>query len=232
MNSTHVSRLAEKPASRGRPRSEATHRAILEAVIVLIAEGESLEKLSIEAVAARAGVGKATIYRRWPNMDALFLETFDSTIVAMPDFRGRSVREDLALLLTTIADPKAGVRQLFHARIYIARLIEGVRNPEFMRRYREVVVEPRRKVLTDLLRRGQTSGELRADLDLEIAHNLLVTPVLHRLLAMRAGDRLPKNFIERLVNTALSGLSPRVVGADHKAPTNVSARQSRPRNKQ
>jgi AcrR family transcriptional regulator len=62
-----------KAVNRGRPRSEVAHRAILNAVMALITEGKSLETLSVEAVATRAGVGKATIYRRWPNMDAFTL---------------------------------------------------------------------------------------------------------------------------------------------------------------
>jgi AcrR family transcriptional regulator len=182
------------------------HRAILEAVIALIAEGTSLSNLSVEAVAARAGVGKATIYRRWPNLDALFLDAFDSTISPAPNLPGRSVREDLLLLLDAVADNGSGVRQLFNSRVYAARLVEGARNPEFMRRYRKQVVEPRRKILVEIIRRGQKNGELRPDIDLEIALHLLITPVLHRLMSMQAGEQLPKDFIRKLVDSVLTGL--------------------------
>lgn len=195
-----------RPAGRGRPRSEAAHRAILDAVIALIAEGASLSNLSVEAVAARAGVGKATIYRRWPNLDALFLEAFDSTISPAPHLPGHSVREDLLLLLNAVADNGSGVRQLFNSRVYAARLVEGARNPEFMRRYKERVVEPRRRILVEIIRRGQNNGELRPDIDFEIALHLLITPVLHRLMGMQPGEQLPRNFIRRLVDTVLTGL--------------------------
>src|SRR5215468_364049 len=82
----------------GRPRSARADEAIIEAVLDLLAEGSSLEALSIEAVAARAGVGKATIYRRWPNKEALVIDAIGELKGALPVLSGESIREDLLAL--------------------------------------------------------------------------------------------------------------------------------------
>src|SRR5438105_3885308 len=72
----------------GRPRSEAAEKAILEAVIDLFIEGEPYGTLSVEQIAARAGVGKATLYRRWPNKEALVIDAVArlSEPCPVPDF--------------------------------------------------------------------------------------------------------------------------------------------------
>src|SRR3954452_13433746 len=79
----------------GRPRSVRADEAIIDAVLDLFAEGNSADTISIESVAARAGVGKATIYRRWPNKEALFVDAVRSMKGGVPVVRGDSVRDDL-----------------------------------------------------------------------------------------------------------------------------------------
>src|SRR5215510_2614841 len=85
--------------SPGRPRSARADEAIIEAVLDLLAEGTPAEALSIEAVAARAGVGKATIYRRWSNKEALLVDAVASVKGEPPRIAGESVRDDLVTLL-------------------------------------------------------------------------------------------------------------------------------------
>src|SRR5215475_11665638 len=95
----------------GRPRSARADEAIIEAVLDLVAEGTTIEALSMEAVAARAGVGKATIYRRWPNKEALVIDAVAAIKGAMPEITGTSVRDDLITLLRPMAnarDTRAG----------------------------------------------------------------------------------------------------------------------------
>jgi AcrR family transcriptional regulator len=86
----------------GRPRSARVDQAIISSVIALLAEGTTAEALSIEAVAARAGVGKATIYRRWPNKEALLVDAVASLKGPPPQIAGESVRDDLVVLLRPI----------------------------------------------------------------------------------------------------------------------------------
>ena len=82
----------------GRPRNAQADEAILDAVLALLSDGQSAAAISIEAVAARAGVGKATIYRRWPNKEALLLDAVLAMKGPLPDLEGRSVRYDLVAL--------------------------------------------------------------------------------------------------------------------------------------
>jgi AcrR family transcriptional regulator len=194
----------------GRPRSATANRAIIDAAMALIAEGENFANLSIEGIAARAGVSKATIYRRWPNVEALLLDTLGAIKTPLPRPPGKSVREDILLCLTHMADAKRNpMAQLFNARVYSALAQEGLRNPDFVRRYKAEVIEPRREILRQILRRGAANGELHADLDIDAAHAMLTAPIILRIMSMLPGDRLPPRFVERLVETALAGMEPR-----------------------
>src|ERR1700726_3239305 len=100
------------PANRrpGRPRSEQAEQAIIEATLDLFAE-QGFEGVCVEAVAARAGVGKATIYRRWPNKEELLLPAFGSLKSPIPELSGISVRDDLVAMLTVICADKADPRK-------------------------------------------------------------------------------------------------------------------------
>jgi AcrR family transcriptional regulator len=87
---------ADAPRSPGRPRSVRADEAIVEATLDLLAEGNTIETLSIEAIAARAGVGKATIYRRWSGKEALLRDALRTLKGTPPEPTGRSVRDDLS----------------------------------------------------------------------------------------------------------------------------------------
>ena len=155
------------PASRrpGRPRSEQAEQAIIEATLDLFAE-QGFEGVCVEAVAARAGVGKATIYRRWPNKEELLLAAFGSLKSPFPEPKGVSVRDDLLAMVEVMCADKADPRK---ARRYALLLGEGEKYPRLMARYKETVVEPRREAMRAVIRRGIQTGELRPDTDVEIA---------------------------------------------------------------
>src|ERR1022692_1245880 len=122
----------------GRPRSEQADRAIIEAALDLFAESGP-EGLGIEKVAARAGVGKATIYRRWPGKEDLLLAALAALNAPLPKPRGRSVREDLLVLLEAMCEQFADPCQ---ARELALLLGEGTKYPRLMARYAETVIEP------------------------------------------------------------------------------------------
>src|SRR5437764_14075432 len=88
--------LAARPP--GRPRSERADKAIVDATLDLLAEEGGVTGVSIEAVAARAGVGKTTIYRRWPNKEALIIDALAALKEPFPVPRGDSARDDLVAL--------------------------------------------------------------------------------------------------------------------------------------
>src|SRR5688500_10461637 len=89
----------------GRPRSARSEQAIIDAVLEMIADGEALETISIESIAARAGVGKATIYRRWASRDQVVIDAVASMKLPIPEVAGESVRADLITLMSQIGQP-------------------------------------------------------------------------------------------------------------------------------
>ena len=115
------------------------------------------DAMGIEQVAARAGVGKATIYRRWPGKEELLLDAVGALRTPLPQPQGRSVRADLTALVEALckeaADPRRG-------RQFALLLGEGLKYPRLLARYNELVMAPRREVLASVLRRG--AGHRRA----------------------------------------------------------------------
>ncbi|MFJ8690431.1 TetR/AcrR family transcriptional regulator [Micromonospora wenchangensis] len=192
---------ADAPRSPGRPRSTRADEAIIEATLDLLAEGSTIEALSIEAIATRAGVGKATIYRRWPGKDALLLDALRRLkgVVAQP--AGHSVRDDLVLLVGAVGhnvDPRA-------ERIMPCLVPEVNRSPDHFQLYQNII-EPRRKIMREVLRRGVAAGELRADLDIEVAMALFTGPMLVQRL-MRWHPELDDRLLpEKVVDGVLDGL--------------------------
>ena len=196
---------AEAAASRrpGRPRSERADQAIIDAALSLFAESGP-EGLCIERVAARAGVGKATIYRRWPGKEDLLLDAIAALKAPLPEPAGQSVREDLVTLLGAMCQQSADPRR---AREFALLLGEGTKYPRLMAKYVETVLEPRREVIRAVLRRGVASGELRPDLDVEAALFMLIGAVVAR--RGHEQQAIPAGYTERVVDELLRGLSAR-----------------------
>ena len=188
----------------GRRRSERSHRAILEATQELLVE-RGYPAVSIEGIAARAGVGKQTIYRWWPSKAALVLEAYlaGEDAVPPPEPAG-STREDVRALLgwlvAVLAEPTGGgvVAGLVAELPHDADLAEG---------FRRDVVPARREAMLAALERGRERGEIRADADLELAVDELHGAVFYRLLL--SGEPLDDAFVERLTDQVLAGLVPR-----------------------
>ncbi len=196
-------RQAETSRLPGRPRSEQAEQAIIEATLDLFAE-QGFEGVCVEAVAARAGVGKATIYRRWPNKEELLLAAFGSLKSPFPEPKGISVRDDLLAMVEVMCADKSDPRK---ARRYALLLGEGEKYPRLMARYKETVVEPRREAMRAVIRRGIQTGELRPDTDIEIAMLTLTGVIMaHEKTPDRAFDG---DFAARLVDGLLLGLSAR-----------------------
>jgi AcrR family transcriptional regulator len=186
----------------GRPRSERADQAILTAALDLFAE-LGPDALGIEQVAARAGVGKATIYRRWPGKEEMLLDALGSLATNMPEPQGRSVRADLTALLTAVCRDAADPRR---ARLFALLQGEGVRYPRLMARYVETVVQPQRDMVRSVLRRGIGTGELRENADIEAAAFLLEGAVL----ASMYGSEPPEpRYARRVVEELLRGLAAR-----------------------
>ncbi|GAA3065831.1 TetR/AcrR family transcriptional regulator [Streptomyces glomeratus] len=189
---------------RGRPRSEAVERAIIEGVMKLIEDGVSLADLSIEGIARTAGVGKATIYRRWSNKEDLFVDVMRATEPEDPELPGTSTRDDLVVLLESLrqrglASRSSAILHNVHAQMKSS--------PKIWAAYHATVVAPRRRLGLEVLRRGQENGELRGDVDIELMNDILVGPMLVRSV-LRPDAALEEGLAEEIVDTVLEGLRP------------------------
>lgn len=197
------------PSARpGRPRSEQAERAIIEATLDLLAE-VGIAALSIEHVAAKAGVGKATIYRRWPNKEALIIDAAASLKSPLPEVPGRSIREDLKI----IADVMVADQQTARAReLYTCFIAEGRRHPDLAKKFMDTVIEPRREYMRRVLRGGVARGELRDDLDVDTMVIAVTGSLMYASIVwpnFRFVEAGPEGLTDRLVDTILDGLCPR-----------------------
>lgn len=187
----------------GRPRDRRVDEAVLTAVVDLLVEGTSVEALSIESVAARAGVGKAAIYRRWPGKDALLVDAVGRIKGRPPSLVGDSVRADLLRLLRPAKPPDERL-----ARVMSCLVPELRRSPERYRLYQNLV-EPRREAVRQVLRRGIRTGELRPDIDVEVAVMVLSAPVLVQRMTRWHPGLGEADLPERVVDLVLAGLAAR-----------------------
>jgi AcrR family transcriptional regulator len=195
-------RLAARPP--GRPRSERAEKAIIEATLDLLVEEAGVAGVTIEAVAARARVGKTTIYRRWANKEALIVDALATLKEPVPSLAGRSARDDLITLTLAIRPP--GDRRFD----CVWNILGGAaKHPELVRRFRLDVLEPRREVIRGVLRKGVAAGEFRDDLDVEVALAVIVGAMTLQTRSLNPDETLPEDFAPRVVETALRGFSPR-----------------------
>ncbi|WP_433325775.1 TetR/AcrR family transcriptional regulator [Spirillospora sp. CA-294931] len=186
------------PRAPGRPRSERAEKAILDATLELLAAESGVDGVSIEAVAALAGVAKTTIYRRWPNKEALIVGALAEAKAPLPEPRGESVRDDLL----AIAEAIAAGRNARHSRCFWNVLGSHEKYPGLYERYYQQVIQPRRETVFSVLRAGIARGELRPDIDLEVVNGLLVGP-FH---VPRPGAPLPDGYARKVVETVLRAI--------------------------
>ncbi|MFF6954397.1 TetR/AcrR family transcriptional regulator [Streptomyces iakyrus] len=190
--------------ARGRPRSEAVERAIIEGVMRLLEEGVPLAELSIERIARTAGVGKATIYRRWSGKEELFVDVVRAAEPPDPPLPGTSMRDDLVVLLEQVR--RRGLANRSSAILHSVQA-QMKSSPKLWAAYHATVVAPRRRLGLEVLRRGQENGELRTDLDLELLNDIFVGPILLRAVLYTDAD-LPDDLADQVVDTLLEGLRP------------------------
>lgn len=198
------SRASEGGPVRGRPRSEAVERSIIDGAMKLLEEGVPLAELSIERVARTAGVGKATIYRRWSGKEELFVDVLRAAEPPDPVLPGISMRDDLVALLESLRQ-----RGLMNRSSAILHNVyaQMKSSPKIWSAYHATVIEPRRRTTFEVLCRGRENGELRPDIDIELVSDLFVGPMLVRTV-MRPDASLDEGLAERIVDTLLQGLRP------------------------
>lgn len=185
----------------GRPRSERSHKAVLEATLKLLAE-EGFRGLTVEAVAAKSGVARTTIYRWWPTKLELAREAYFGLAMAAPVPMADSTREavvaHLRRLIELARDPIA-------ARIGGDAWVEALRNPE-LDEVRQRLVDAYQAPLREALERAVARDEVRADLDHELTMDLFTGPIVLRALATRGP--LEPELAEHIADAVLDGVGP------------------------
>jgi AcrR family transcriptional regulator len=181
-------------------RSESSRRAILDAAAELCAE-VGYGRVTVEAIAARAGSSKKTIYRWWPSKGAVMLELIDETATATaphPDTGdlAADMRTQLRAIIDMLTPPQTSP--------VTGLIAEALNDPDLARELRERLIEPRIAAFKERLRRAQDEGQLSPDTDLDVALDLLYGPVYHRLV-FHLGMPGPA-YLDTLVEHALSAL--------------------------
>lgn len=183
----------------GRPRSEDSRKAILRSTLKLLQE-TGFPDLSIEAIAADADVGKATVYRWWPNKAALVADAFSSSAdeeLRFPDTG--SVRSDVSIQMKHLVRVLRGRR----GRIVAALIGGGQSDPELIEAFRDRFMMPRRREAYGILRRGIARGELPKELDLDLALDTLYGALYMRFLIRQTG--LTEEYVDEVVSLVLVG---------------------------
>ena len=156
--------------------------------------------LTVEGVAERSGVAKTTIYRRWRSKEDLALAALLEVIREEPPPRQLGSTE--AVLAAYLGQLVKNVNSKLYGRILRGLISEMAVDPVLARGFREQVLARRLAAMTGLLARGIERGELRPDLDMEIAIDLLLGPIYYRLLV--SGQPLTRAFVDRLIHAAMA----------------------------
>ena len=187
----------------GRPRDPQVDQAILTATLELLGE-DGFDGLSIEAVAARAGVGKTTVYRRWPSKIPLVVDALTAmkapTVSAVPD--DMPTRDALVRAMSGFTKPHEGSA----ARV-LAGLVDAMsRNEELAEAVRTVLVAERERGLVAVIERGKARGEIRSEVDARVMVDLLGGPVVLRRLI--TGQPVNQRLAHTIVDLVLDGAAP------------------------
>lgn len=210
--------MAQKTAPDSTRRSERSRRAIYDAALSLVGE-VGYGKMTIEAIAARAGVGKQTIYRWWPSKSAVLLDAFlDLSEQASAELSAKAGLAEVATAIPDSGDLEADLKYVLRATVdemtnpkfdapARALAAEGVVNEQLGREFVEKLLEPQLQLYVDRLRAAQEQGQVASHVDPRIALELWTGPLAQRWLQHTAP--LGYEYTDTLVEYALYGIAPR-----------------------
>src|SRR5258705_3539444 len=188
---------------RGRPRSLDAKRAILDAARDLVEKG-GYSAATIEAVAARSGVAKTTIYRWWPNRNALLVDLLvELATVAAPPPSGQDPVQALRTELLLVGQAS----DMLPGRLLSSLLGEAECDPEAQAALKREIFTPRRKATAAVVREAQLAGAIRSDIAPKLAVDLLFGPLFYRRYVRH--EPVPPAFVKEIFKQVLFGLRPR-----------------------
>ena len=192
-----VETVAKRP---GRPRDESARQRILDAALELLQE-ESFPQVTVESIAARAGVGKATVYRWWPNKAAVMIEAFREVVgpeVPFPD--SGCLEDDIRLQMDKFTRMLVSPR----GRMLAGFLAAAQSDPDVAAALSEYWIKPRRAEAKEALRGKRRWKESHADLDPELVLDILYAPLYYRVMT---GLPLNLEYTQSLVDLVMKALA-------------------------
>jgi AcrR family transcriptional regulator len=193
----------------GRPRSAQAHKAIIDATLELLAE-EGFQRLSIEAVAARAGVGKTTIYRRWTAKEELVMEAIRHVQIDVPVIDTGNFRNDLAALLKTVYQGFMAHPSPFLEKLVLKFIGEYQTHPEIFQGAITQLILPRFQRFFHIVEQAQARGEIRGDIGPELVLDLVAGSLYFHWVMMRylmpTSSPSPVDWIEQVIDAIMQGI--------------------------
>jgi AcrR family transcriptional regulator len=185
--------------------------AILDATTELLSE-VGYSQLTIEGVAARAGVGKATVYRWWPSKGSLAIEAVSRNLSQPTSRATGDIRKDVLVAIERTIEVLARSPQ---GAVITALTADLVNDPVLAQQFRDQILQPRRSLVLEVIRGAMDRGELPADLDSELLMDIYVGAVFYRVLV--SAEPVTDALAEQLVSLIIDGTHP-------TKPGNVSTR--------
>ncbi|HLF43580.1 MAG TPA: TetR/AcrR family transcriptional regulator [Acidimicrobiia bacterium] len=184
----------------GRPRDVSVEAAVVQAMLAVLDE-VGLGALSMDVVAARAGVGKATIYRRWSSKEEMVIDAIASLVASVEVPVTDDIRTDLITLLARL---RAFMNDARGGSIFPWLVGEVASGTDVGRHYANAVILPRRALIAQVVRRAMEVGTLRPDLDVQLAVDMITGPVI-LLKIMQPLRGVDEGWEEELVDALLQG---------------------------
>jgi AcrR family transcriptional regulator len=204
---------------RGRPRSQESEKAILDATMELLSQ-LGFRAVTVDAIAERAGASKSTIYRRWPAKENLVIAAFANTPLLVTRGRGDTVSQ----LVEVQAQFARFMQETTLGGVLAALVAERAHNSA-LGVAMDPLVHQRRQPMAEILGRAIARGELPEDLDIELAIDMISAPVLQRIMVM--GLPTERGYIRQVVETAIRGLGGSVRGTTVMKPRRKAPAKAR-----
>jgi len=190
---------APKTRPRGRPRSEAAEKAVMDAVYAFL-QKRSVRELTMEGIAESANVGKPTLYKWWPSKAALVMAVLQERLIPKPEpFSAKTAEEAIRARMHRLMRAFDGM----FGKVFADLIAEGQNDPSLLRELYERHLGPRREALVAEIERGKQAGEFYPEVDSDLLVDSLIGPIYYRLLMKTAP--LTETYVDKLIAQILQG---------------------------